>query len=100
MALTAEQQINRMARNIKTLLEMINQQAEELSAIKSAIFADKQLRDKRISVKEASVLLGCTPSRIYRLVREGMITTACKGERDTITRMSRKEVEMLKYNEE
>ena len=96
---TTEQKINSMARSINVLLDKINQQSQELSLIKSAIFADKQLLDTRISVAEAAKLLGCGTSRIYRLINEGIITTAYKGERDTITRMSRKEVESLKFNE-
>lgn len=98
MGQTTEQKINNMVRAINVLLDKINQLAEEQSAIKSAIFADKQLIDTRISVSQAAKLLGCGTSRIYRLIGEGMITTACKGERDTITRMSRKEVESLRIN--
>ena len=88
-----------MARVIGQMNALMQEQAKELSLIKSAIFADKQLLDTRISVAEAAKLLGCGTSRIYRLINEGMITTAYKGERDTITRMSRKEVESLKFNE-
>lgn len=89
--------IQKMARVINQLYSLVEQQAEELRQIKQAINADMHLVDSRISVTEATKILGISNTSVHRLIEEGKLDVIGQTVGGGKLYLSRKQVESLKY---
>lgn len=87
MAQTTEQMLKQLTRSVNTLLLKLNEQGTKLAAIESAMSE----ASPRITVKNASLLMGCSVDKIYKMIDRGDITTAVK--QNGCTRISYKEIE-------
>lgn len=95
--MTAEQTINKMARVVNRLYDLVQEQAEEIRQIRSAINADMNLSDCRISKAEGAKILGVSTSTMQRYIDEGRLTELGRTRGGGKIWLSRKQVESLKY---
>lgn len=95
--ITTDPAIQKMARVINKLYALVEEQAEELKQIKMAINADMHLTDSRISVTEATKILGISNTSVHRLIEEGKLDVIGQTVGGGKRYLSRKQVESLKY---